>query len=59
MSVQYDPLRAKFVVRWREDGRQPRRSDATSCSPEPSGGQQFCAGDMSRSCSPAPSRARS
>jgi len=25
MSVQYDPTRAKFVVRWREDGKQRGR----------------------------------
>ena len=29
MSVQYDPKRAKFVVRWREDGKQRVRRFAT------------------------------
>ena len=29
MSVQYDPARARFVVRWREDGKQRGRRFAT------------------------------
>jgi hypothetical protein len=53
MSVQYDPVRAKFVVRWREDGKQRGRrfsseSEARAfdalVNPRGLGGQQGAGG---------------